>query len=522
MPGGPGELGFDPSLQALAESLVTDKAEAILDKQDQLSASQTLRVDTLPSLPPATPAIPNSPQPDVARAQPSTALPTRDERVDAMIQQRRARLGDGQPLPEPFRLRRADHRLDIAIARGGSEETEQAVRAGLLWLADHQQPDGRWDAGQTGGGIESKVLGHDRGGAGADADTGITGLALLAFLAAGHTHLEGDYRKEVEKGLDYLIQKQAADGNLSGDARLFARMYCHGMALFALSEAYGMTGDHRLEEAVISGINYSIRSQHTSSGGWRYQPGDQGDMSQFGWQVMALKSAELAGIAIPNETRNLMHKFLASCCRGEFEGLAAYRPGEQISPTMTAEALVSRMLMKAELNASLIREAQGEIARGAHLESTQTQTASSPTSDGLSQSATMQSGSHNPLRNGLSDRDANLRTNGSTRVSAASAQPVTQEPLNLYFLYYGTLAMYLAQDQGWEEWNRYMQGELLAAQQRSGPHVGSWKPDTIWGTYGGRVYSTAMATLSLEVYYRYLPLYRAAEVARQDDAEFRR
>ena len=99
-------------------------------------------------------------------------------------------------------------------------------------------------------GIEHKVAGHDREGAGTDADTGITGLAMLACLANGQTHLEGKYRKNVQRGLEFLLRSQAADGNLAGSARLYARMYCHGMASLALSEALALTGDVRIRPYV--------------------------------------------------------------------------------------------------------------------------------------------------------------------------------------------------------------------------------------------------------------------------------
>ena len=79
--------------------------------------------------------------------------------------------------------------------------------------------------------------------------------------------------------------------------------------------------------------------------------------------------------------------------------------------------------------------------------------------------------------------------------------------MNLYAWYYATLALYQRQDTLWDEWNQSLQTTLLATQQQSGPYKGSWSPETEWGPHGGRVYSTAMATLCLEVYYRFLPIY---------------
>jgi hypothetical protein len=66
----------------------------------------------------------------------------------------------------------------------------------------------------------------------------------------------------------------------------------------------------------------------------------------------------------------------------------------------------------------------------------------------------------------------------------------------------------------WRHWNEALQAQLLGTQQKTGPLAGSWDPDPVWGGYGGRIYSTTLSTLCLEVYYRYLPLYGKALAAR--------
>jgi hypothetical protein len=77
---------------------------------------------------------------------------------------------------------------------------------------------------------------------------------------------------------------------------------------------------------------------------------------------------------------------------------------------------------------------------------------------------------------------------------------------NFYYWYYATLATYQLQGRTWETWNRAVQKQLLSLQKGDG----SWDPDPIWGGHGGRVYSTALGALCLEVYYRYLPTATAA------------
>ena len=101
-----------------------------------------------------------------------------------------------------------------------------------------------------------------------------------------------------------------------------------------------MTHDEQLREPVQRAINYTLRAQDPVGGGWRYRPGDAGDTSQLGWQLMVLKSGDLAGIPIPESARQGIIRYLRSVSSGKYGGTASYRPGEQTSRTMTAEALV--------------------------------------------------------------------------------------------------------------------------------------------------------------------------------------
>ncbi len=191
------------------------------------------------------------------------------------------------PAPDIYKDRTATDRAAILKRRGGSPETEAAVQAALRWLVAHQEADGHWDAEKNGAGRELTVLGHDRSGAGAKAHTATTALALLALLGSGNTHRDGPYARNVQRGLEYLLSVQGRDGNLGGQAEMFAFMYSHGMATFAMSEDYAMTHDQRLEQPLRAAIGYTIAAQHPTTGGWRYQAHETGDTSQLGWQLMA-------------------------------------------------------------------------------------------------------------------------------------------------------------------------------------------------------------------------------------------
>lgn len=460
-----------PLLPAPEEQPAEEPAEENIPEPDALTEQAPPREAEDPEAIAADPSQGTDPEAADPGAASSDGIAPQQVSSQLHIPRRKA---DGGEVPVTLRTRLAADRIKIGRQFGGSADTETAVTAALEWLAANQSADGRWDADLHGagrGGIAnnnaqaafgSRANTPSRGqaplvetlappkGTGARADTGITGLAILAFLGNGQTHWEGAQRENIQHGLEFLLNSQAANGSLAGDAELFASMYCHGISTLALCEAYALTGDERLKEGVQKAIHYTVTSQH-SGGGWRYQPHDPGDMSQFGWQVMCLKSAELAGIPITEQTRARTTKFLKACSSGQNRGLCGYRPGDRPSRSMTAEALVCRIFMGAENDEAT----QAEAAR-----------------------------------------------------YLLEELPSSGTP-NYYYWYYGSVSLFQRQGEDWQTWNNAMTAEILSRQRPDGDARGSWDATEMWGGYGGRVYSTAMATLCLEVYYRYLPLYGA-------------
>lgn len=436
------DSGQDPAmLDRLVELANTTKPSESLTGQDdqELGKNDSQPVAATAGLARAKPAIHR-----IQNAAEPAAIPAVDDR-NAKGVTGKGRLANGKSLPQLYRWRQLENRDDLASQRGSSGRTEHAVKSALKWFDRHQSKDGRWDADLLGAGREAQVDGRNRNGSGAMADTGISGLALLAFLGAGHTHLEGPYRKNVQLGLEYLLRNQTSDGSLAGQARLYARMYCHGMALMAVGEAYAMTSDERMLPYLKRGIHYTVAAQHQTNGGWRYRVGDRGDMSQFGWQLMALKSAEQAGIAITPRTQTGMERFLSGAEAGEFGGLAAYRPQERPSVTMTAEALACRLLL------------------------------------------------------GVNSHDAQLREATDYLLGEVPGSGTD----NFYYWYYASLSLSQLGGEDWELWNQAMSERLLETQRTEGDAAGSWDPVTVWGAHGGRAYTTALGALCLEVYYRY-------------------
>jgi hypothetical protein len=394
---------------------------------------------------------------------------------------------DQRPIPSSYAMRLSPERQNFAMLSGGDANTEASVEKALAWLAQAQAFDGSWNAAAHGAGREvaqgrNRMDGEYRHNAGLKANTAMTGLALLAFLGAGHTQLEGRHHDQVALGLRYLLSQQLPSGDLSGRDQvgqeptvLFARMYSHGMAALALTEAYNMTGDQALLPAIQSACRYTQRAMNPRTGGWRYSvpTEDPGDTSQFGWQAMTLHSAASNGaISLEPQTRQRMQSFLDSVRTGQSGGLAVYRVRQsglptvdEATPAMTAEAMASRLLLGMPVTPAAADEAQRMLL---------------------------------------------------SRLPGRSEE-------NLYYWYYATLALYQLQGDRddsknswtWNQWNDALKQELCVSQIPQGSNAGSWNPTCIWGGYGGRVYSTAIACMCLEVYYRYLPMYQAEQFANQ-------
>ena len=387
-----------------------------------------------------------------------------------------------------YELRGPGRRRAAALEFGGTAESEGAVERSLRWLASVQSADGRWDASDFGSGlVEKDENGTNREFAGREADTGVTGLVILCYLGAGYTHEQGPYAAVVNRALDWLLRQQGRDGNLFGRSELFAQMYCHAIATYAIGEACGLlrptrpefvvgadgpepvlsegvvgverrVTEERLRRGLALAVRFILARQDSMSGGWRYQPGQAGDVSMLGWQLMALKSAELAGIPIAGEVRSRIEEFLTRAAQGDSGGLFGYLPpgaegdagARRVSPAMTAEALFSRQMLGIRKDAAGVLEAVSYLGR------------------------------NGPA---LADK-------------------------NFYYWYYGSLAMYQQGGREWDLWNERVRELLIAEQVVNGPYAGTWDATDIWGRYGGRLYATTFATLTLEVYYRFLPLHR--------------
>ncbi|MDA0577273.1 MAG: hypothetical protein O3B24_04150 [Verrucomicrobia bacterium] len=347
-----------------------------------------------------------------------------------------------------YSLRSPEKRREMIQELGGSAETEGAVERALTWLAKAQSADGRWD-------VDGFATVEACGGAGdrTDGDVGVTGLALLAYLGAGYTHNRGDHQETIRKGLDWLVAGQAPDGDL----RQGGQLYVQAMATAALCESYSLSGDARLKEPAQRAVQFVLAAQNPEAG-WRYHPREDSDTSVTGWQVLALKSAEIAGIHVPPQHYAWTAQWLDKVRRGKEGGLYAYKEGHGPTPVMTAEGWFCQLFMGQDARA------RGESESARYL------MANLP--------------------------EWNLAQRGV---------------IHFYYWYYATLALHLSGTQDFDTWNVALRETLLAGQRQGGAADGSWDPVDQLGERGGRMYATTMATLCLEVYYRYLPFYRIGE-----------
>ena len=327
---------------------------------------------------------------------------------------------------------------------GGTAESEKSVNLGLTWLQKIQRPDGSWSFGDVG---EAGSPGSMQ-----TTDVGATSLALLCMLGGGHTHEKpGPYKETVLKGLAWLMRsgiRSPAGADMRGAHQGNSGMYVQGLATICLSEASALEpNDRELRRIALDAVRFIEKSQG-SDGGWRYQPREvPGDTSVVGWQVMALKSAKAGGISVSPDTFSDAKKFLNSV-QVESGVYYGYTRPEKGRPTTTAVGLLCRMYMG-------WKREKPQLQKGVEF--------------------------------------------------LANLGPSKED---IYYNYYATQVLHHWDGELWDKWNEQMREQLVATQIKEGPGAGSWDVTDPHGNAGGRIYQTTLSLLTLEVYYRHLPLYR--------------
>lgn len=349
-------------------------------------------------------------------------------------------------------------------SEGGTPDSEKAVARGLEWLAAHQNEDGSWSLSP------STKCGHrECGKVDAESPETATALAILPFFGAGHfPGEEGPYEKNVSRALAWLRTRVDKSGRVMPDnAPRHFHMYAHAIVTIALCEATALKPDGEWAPAAQRAAQYIIDAQNRNDGGWRYFPGQAGDTSVYGWQIMALRSARIAGMNVPKSTMTLARRWLTAARAATDGSLYAYQPGRYASPVMTAEALLCRQLL-----------GDGQNSRG--------------------------------------------MARGTASVFQQASNSLGSR--NYYFWYYATQLLHNTGGKTWSRWNPLIRERIISDQivdAGAGHAIGSWQPLNpgfdMWGRTGGPIMQTSLGLLTLEVYYRYLPMYQVAPNPEKSD-----
>ena len=367
---------------------------------------------------------------------------------------------------DPFGQRSEAGRMEAVRRGGGTPGSEEAVEHGLTWLQRHQSSNGAWSPADYHRRCDANA-GCGKGSLNLHwMDPACTGLGLMCFLGAGYTGEGRAYRITVNRAVKYLLEIQRKDSRHGGayfKSSTGQMMYNHTIGTLAMSEAYAMTRRSDIRRSAQRGIDYLVKEQNPD-GGWRHYGGHNGsDTSVTGWAVMALKSARLAGLSVPEEAFTHAKRWFAEITNAE-TGLVYYIINER-SPDGTIAVGLATDVPAMTAVGMLCRQFMGE-----------------------------------------SNGTANMRNGAKILMEN---KPQFGDP-NIYYYYYAMLTLYQYGGKEWDTWNPLVRDPLVRTQEMKGCARGSWQPSFYWANHSGagRVYSTAMAILTLEVYYRYLPIYQ--------------
>lgn len=349
-----------------------------------------------------------------------------------------------------------------------------AVDDALVWLKNHQNPDGYWAANEFD--LECGKLGNDGPCTGLGFnrhDVGVTGLALLAFLGADNTDSSGKHKDVVRDGLRYLLENQDRSTGNFADPLHLEHSYDHMLATLAVVEAAALTQKFKYKKAAKKGLEYMYELRNPGAA-WRYADPNSPEMiaypndtSATGWAIMAMTMAkdydlEIDEVALADSYDFIDEMTDSSGRTGYFDqgGGSSRLPGMDVTfPSTDTEAMT----------------AVGVLCR----------IFADPNFE--------KPGNEDMVKKGI---------------ALMQAMPIEWNDSNpgrrdFYYWYYATYAMYQV---GGRDWNTWQEGIKAIAdmQIKDGEMKGSWDPQVDpWGPAGGRVYSTAILALLLEVYYRY-------------------
>jgi len=358
--------------------------------------------------------------------------------------------GEGVPPPDRAKLR----------AAYPNRKSEAAVDAALAWLAKHQDDDGKWDS--------REFMKHDPPGGKCDGagktqfGVGCTGLALLTFLGAGYTGANEPYATTVARAIGFLRSSQDNEGCF-GTRETQHFLYNHAIATWAIAEACWLTGREELRANAKAAAKF-LEAARNPKLAWRYRiRGGENDTSLTGWSALALRVCAFAGVEVDDESFAGALRWIDLMTHRE-SGWVGYsmQGGQSARPAGLQDAFPADRTRAMTSIAVFV-----ELALG-----------------------------------GRSDNCVFLPA-GITAIQERLPQWTRDGAIDMYYWYWGSLAMKEVGGKPWTRWESSLTNAALAGQCKNGAEAGSWRPYDPWGADGGRVYATTMMTLALESAYRY-------------------
>lgn len=319
---------------------------------------------------------------------------------------------------------------NVKIGEVVPRDVREVYDRGMQYLATTQTEDGSFKGGGEQG-------------------PGVTGLALMVFLASGEDPNFGLYSNHVRKALRNIIGQQNAGTGILGNS-----MYHHGFSMLALAEAYGVVDDRTLwvgnepnRRTIGQALELAVRAAITSQkkntyGGWRYSPDStDADTSVSGSVLVGLLAARNAGIEVPDEVLDRAINYYTKMTSDS--GQVAYAGGFGGFDESIARISIATLVYS--------------VAR----------------------------------RKDLPQFKATIAYL-TQRLESNSNQSWPE-----YTRYYQAQALFQGDVEAWEKWNKLLVRQLKASQLADG---------SIRSSQGATI-GTAMSMLALALNYRFLPIY---------------